>query len=142
MGMGTNSIMADTTLKVPFYVFVWGFLGGVSWCIYCAAQAARFRLFDRYHLAWYFAHPWISAILGGAVACLVLGGLSGLGAMKSEDNVALATLLSLVSFVAGYSTTVVWKVLDKAVRKIFGDPDPIQRVHEQAQDHLLQNLKS
>ena len=32
----TINIMTSMMLQVPFYVFVWGFLGGISWSIYSA----------------------------------------------------------------------------------------------------------
>lgn len=73
MNMPLVDIMTSAMLQVPFYVFVWGFLGGISWCIYSAAYWSKRRLFDRHYLAWYLAHPWISAVLGGAASLLVLG---------------------------------------------------------------------
>src|SRR5262249_40257888 len=48
----------ETILHVPRFVFLWGFLGGVSWCIYNAAYWSKQRLFDPYFLHWYIAHPW------------------------------------------------------------------------------------
>ena len=51
---------------VPVFVLVWGFLGGVAWCLYGAADWSNRRLFDGHYFPWYLAHPWISAVLSGS----------------------------------------------------------------------------
>jgi hypothetical protein len=37
LGVHAESILNERFHTVPLFVFVWGFLGGVTWCIYCAA---------------------------------------------------------------------------------------------------------
>jgi hypothetical protein len=128
---GQKAIEASTvmtnTLLVPLYVIVWGFLGGLSWCIYSAVDWSKRRLFDKHYFVWYLAHPWLSAILGGAISLLVIGGLHSLGA--ESESPARSALLSLISFFAGFSTNIVWKVIDRNVRKLLGDTDK-QEGHE------------
>lgn len=119
--MGIRSFgEAITILNVPRYVFFWGFLGGVSWCIYRAAYWAKRRLFDRYYFVWYVTHPFISAVLGGATSLLFIGGINSLSAGFSVNSQTGSALLSLISFFAGFSTNAIWKQLDNAASKIFG----------------------
>lgn len=97
-GIATSELMIRPIFQVPLFVFVWGFLGGVSWSIYSAAYWSKRRLFDRNYLSWYLAHPWISAVLGGAVALIVLGGLASFGSFDANTQPGSA-LLALVGFV-------------------------------------------
>jgi hypothetical protein len=107
-----GKIMSDgnieTILHVPRYVFMWGFLGG----------------FDPYYMAWYIAHPWVSAVLGGAVSLAISGGLNSLAKGGiDKDGPVITALLSLASFIAGFSTHQIWKRLDKMVSKSLGGED-------------------
>jgi hypothetical protein len=119
-----SEIVDCPVLQVPCYVFVWGFLGGVSWCIYHAAYWSKRRLFDRSYLPWYVAHPWISAVLGAAVSLLILAGLTGLAFAGADRdvpeslriwNLPASALLSVTSFAAGFSTHSLWKFLVRTV---------------------------
>lgn len=131
-----TSIMASTMLQVPFYVFVWGFLGGVSWSIYSAAYWSKHRLFDRHYFSWYLVHPWVSAVLGGAVTLIAMGGLTSLGAFNPNSQPG-TSLLALISFVSGFSTNTLWKLLDTSVRKFFNIKKSSRNVHEKAHDESL-----
>jgi hypothetical protein len=127
---------AETVLHVPRYVFLWGFLGGVSWCIYSAAHWTKRRLFDPHYLPWYIAHPWVSSVLGGASSLMIIGGLHSLTKGIEADKAVVPALLSLVSFLAGFSTHQFWKRLDKIVAKLFGGED-VERVrHEESQKEV------
>jgi hypothetical protein len=128
-----RNMTAETVLHVPRYVFFWGFLGGASWCIYNAAHWTKRRLFDPYYLPWYIAHPWVSSILGGASSLMIMGGLNSLTKGIEADKDVAPALLSLVSFIAGFSTHQVWKRLDKIVSKLFGGEDVERARHEESQ---------
>ena len=140
----TTEIMNLLILNVPIYVFIWGFLGGVSWSIYSAAYWAKRRLFDRHYLPWYFAHPWISAVLGGAVSLIILGGLASFmqSSAGSVGTVAttpsISALLSLVSFMAGFSTNSLWKLLDRTVRNMLNVKGSNRNIHENAHKTSIQ----
>lgn len=103
------------------FVLLGGFLGGVAWCLYNAAYWIKNRLFDAATCCWYVVHPWLSALLGGVMALMILGGLSSLGSISSEPKPALLAALILVSFAAGFSTNQCWKLLDRVVRKVLGN---------------------
>jgi hypothetical protein len=118
--MAPADLLAGHLLYVPGYVFVWGLLGGISWCLYWASHWSKQRLFDRYYLSWYVAHPWLSALLGGTVALLIGGGLASVGAAPEPTAPTRAALLSLASFFAGFSTNMIWKLLDRSARKLLG----------------------
>jgi hypothetical protein len=131
-----KNMTAETVLHVPRYVFFWGFLGGASWCIYNAAHWAKRRLFDPYYLPWYIAHPWVSSLLGGASSLMIMGGLNSLTKGVEADKDVAPALLSLASFLAGFSTHQIWKRLDKIVAKLFGGED-VERVrHEESQKEV------
>jgi hypothetical protein len=119
-GTSVKEVLADTLFHTPFDVFVWGFLGGICWCIYCASYWSKRRLFDGYHLGWYVAHPWLSAVLGGTISLLILGGLVSLNGPTATASEPRAVLLILMSFVAGFSTNRIWKLLDRNIRKLLG----------------------
>lgn len=102
-------------------VLLGGFLGGVAWCLYNAAYWIKNRLFDAATCCWYVVHPWLSALLGGVMALMILGGLSSLGSISFEPKPALMAALTLVSFAAGFSTNQFWKLLDRMVQKVLGN---------------------
>jgi hypothetical protein len=117
------ALLATKFHLVPVFVLLGGFLGGVAWCLYNAVYWIKNRLFDAATCCWYVVHPWLSALLGGVMALMILGGLSSLGSV-SPDGVpspSLAAALTLVSFAAGFSTNQFWKLLDRTVRKVLGD---------------------
>jgi len=116
--MSIHDVMDDTWYHVPVYVFIWGLHGGIPWCLYNAAYWLKRNLFDKRYLAWYIAHPWISAVLGGAISLLVIGGLTSFGADSQSE--ARSALLSLSSFIAGFSTNLIWQLLDRRIRKLLG----------------------
>jgi hypothetical protein len=130
----------STALNIPCYVYVWGFLGGTAWCLNYAARWSKKRLFDRHYLAWYIAHPWISAVLGSAVSMIIIGGLAGISTHSIDSPTAMA-LLSLVSFVAGFSTNSMWKLLDRNVRRVLGDEDPMQKQHRELHKSVVEEIK-
>lgn len=140
-GVTTTELMASPIFQVPFYVFVWGFLGGVSWSVYSAAYWSKRRLFDKHYLSWYLAHPWISAVLGGAVSLIVLGGLASLGTVDINVQPG-SSILSLVSFVAGFSTNSIWKLLDRTVRRILDVKGSNRNIHEEAHEENIEEFKS
>jgi hypothetical protein len=135
-------MMTKSLLHIPDYVFVWGFLGGAVWCLNDAALWSKQRLFDKHHLVWYIAHPWVSAVLGGAVALIILGGLSNITAAASPaaTTPATAALLSLVSFVAGFSTDSIWKLLDRAMRKLLNDEQTIAKKHREVSGNVVEHI--
>lgn len=119
---------------VPLYVFIWEFLGGVAWCMYCAAYWAKRRLFDKHYILWYLAHPWLSAVLGGAVSLVILGGLASIGGAENgspSPSEARMALLAIVSFFAGFNTHKVWKLLDRSAAKLLGqeEKNDLEAVH-------------
>jgi hypothetical protein len=63
---------------VPVFVLMGGFLGGVAWCLYNAVYWIKQRLFDASTCCWYVVHPWLSTLLGGVMALMIMGGLSSL----------------------------------------------------------------
>jgi hypothetical protein len=123
--------LPDTTIfHVPLYVLLWGFLGGVSWCLYSAAYWSNKHLFDTHYFPWYLANPWISAVLSGAVAMLIIGGLSAVGEFDPASTAGIA-ILSVTSFVVGFSTHKFWKLLDRTVAKILGVNESDSVIKEQ-----------
>jgi hypothetical protein len=139
-GEEPNKALWFQMTHIPLYIFVWGFLGGIAWCTYSAANDLKRRLFDSYQLGWYVAHPWISALLGATAVLLVLGGLSTVSSVKLEPDgglpTAAAALLSLVSFATGYSTIFIWGMLDRVIRAMFHQDNIDQKLQQQIQDHL------
>ena len=126
-----------TALHVPRYAFFWGFLGGISWCLYNATYWTKRRLFDRHYLTWYMVHPWMSAVLGGVACLLFIGGLSSL--TKSDfkfDSDVSSALLSLVSFFAGFSTHSFLRLLDRVVSKLFNSKASERSLHERSQKEV------
>lgn len=133
---GTLAGLTNTKVfQVPVFVILWGFLGGVAWCLYGAAYWSNRRLFDSHYFPWYIAHPWISAVLGAVMALLILGGLSSLGTFDPTTDVGVA-LLSVVSFVAGFSTHKFWKLLDRSVAKLLGEKESERTIQEEAEKAL------
>jgi len=128
-GIPPLTIMTATLIQVPFYVFVWGFLGGVAWSMYSAAYWARRNPFNPQYLVWHIAHPWISAVLGGAVSLVLIGGLSSISSFDPNAQPG-SSLLSLTSFVAGFSTHSLWKLLDQRVRGFLGLKGTKRQIHE------------
>lgn len=125
-----KDVLASTLFHTPFEVFVWGFLGGVCWCLYFACYWVKRRLFDCDYLAWYIAHPWLSAVLGGIISLLVGGGLASLSGQAASPSEARAVILVVMSFVAGFSTNRIWKFLDHTLCKLLGSDDkqdPLER---------------
>ena len=116
-----KEVMVTGFQIAPLYVFVWGFLGGVAWCMYSAAYWTTRRLFDRYYLTWYIAHPWISAVVAGAVSLVFYAGLVAIAPSDTDPGIAFAATISVVSFVTGFSTKYIWGVLDRNVKKLLGD---------------------
>lgn len=116
-----DTIMSYGFQIAPLYVFIWGFLGGVAWCMYSAAYWTTRRLFDRYYLTWYIAHPWISAVVAGAVSLVFYAGLVAISPGDADPGIAFAATISVVSFVTGFSTKYIWGVLDRNVKKLLGD---------------------
>jgi hypothetical protein len=116
-------LLATQCHLVPVFVLMGGFLGGVAWCLYHAVYWIKQRLFDASTCCWYVVHPWLSALLGGVMALMVLGGLSSLGSVSVDKALSpsLAAALTLVSFAAGFSTNQFWKLLDRSMRKFLGD---------------------
>jgi hypothetical protein len=133
-------MMTGAVLHIPCYVYLWGFLGGTTWCLNYAALWSKKRLFDSHYLGWYIAHPWISAVLGGAVSLIILGGISSMSTTAPATPTA-AALLSLVSFVAGFSTNSMWKLLDRTVRKILGDESTMVKMHAAAPSLVVDDIK-
>jgi hypothetical protein len=92
--------------------------------MYCAAYWAKRRLFDKHYILWYLAHPWLSAVLGGVVSLVILGGMASIGGaengLPSEPRMAL---LAIVSFFAGFNTHKVWKSLDQISAKLLGQEE-------------------
>jgi hypothetical protein len=122
-GVSGPALLATQCHLVPVFVLMGGFLGGVAWCLYNAVYWIKQRLFDAATCCWYIVHPWLSALLGGVMALMILGGLSSLGAVPpaTPPPPALAAALTLVSFAAGFSTNQFWKLLDRTMRKFLGD---------------------
>ena len=119
--LSREDVVNSTFRTVPMFVFVWGFLGGVAWCMYSGSYWTTRRLFDKHYLAWYISHPWMSAVLGAAVSLLVYAGIVGLTNSDASGSTPFHASVSAVSFVAGFSTKYFWKVLDANVRKLFGE---------------------
>ena len=118
-GTSLAKLESITVFYVPLFVLVWGFLGGVAYCLYGAAYWSNRRLFDAHYFPWYLAHPWISVVLSGAMAILIIGGLSALGTFDPRSVQGVA-VLSVTSFIAGFSTHEFWKILDRTIKKILG----------------------
>lgn len=138
-----SAVMKGAMVQVPFFVFVWGFLGGTSWSIYSAAYWSKRRLFDDSYLGWHVAHPFVSAVLGAAVSLVVLGGLTSLGDFV-PGSLPGSALLSLISFVAGFSTNTLWKYLDRTVRKLLGlkgSGADIHDIHQKVVVGFLENIR-
>jgi hypothetical protein len=122
-GVSGQALLTTPCHLVPVFVLMGGFLGGVAWCLYNAVYWIRHRLFDASTCCWYVVHPWLSALLGGVMALIILGGLSSLGSVTlgTPPPPSLAAALTLASFAAGFSTNQFWKLLDRTIRKFFGD---------------------
>jgi hypothetical protein len=147
------SRLADFRLfEVPLFLFVWGFLGGIVWCLYSAAYWTRARLFSKQYVAWHIAHPWVSAVLGAGASFLVFAGLAGItgSALDIEQirssaegtaypSVLMATL-AVISFVAGFSTRHLWNILDQSVRRLFGDSGGKRTFLEENIEELRQEI--
>ena len=128
---GTNSqpgpgtlTLADPVYGAPIYTLLWGFVGGAAWCLDWAALWARKRVFDIHYLPWYVVHPFVSALLGGATALLILAGLSAvaqIGQGSYQETMTLIAVLSVISFSVGVSTHYIWRKLDSTLRKALGE---------------------
>jgi hypothetical protein len=138
-GVSGADLLATKCHVVPVFVLMGGFLGGVAWCLYNAVYWIKQRLFDASTCCWYVVHPWLSALLGGVMALMIMGGLSSLGSISPDTAPApaLAAALTLVSFAAGFSTNQFWKLLDRTMRKFLGDGGERQ-TQEQEEGRALQ----
>jgi hypothetical protein len=138
-GVSGPALLATQCHLVPVFVLMGGFLGGVAWCLYNAVYWIKQRLFDAATCCWYVVHPWLSALLGGVMALMILGGLSSLGSVEptTPPPPALAAALTLVSFAAGFSTNQFWKLLDRTMRKFLGDGGERQ-IQEQEDGRAVQ----
>ena len=139
-GVSGADLLATKCHVVPVFVLMGGFLGGVAWCLYNAVYWIKQRLFDASTCCWYVVHPWLSALLGGVMALMIMGGLSSLGSVSPDTAPApaLAAALTLVSFAAGFSTNQFWKLLDRTMRKFLGDGGERQ-TQEQEEGRALQS---
>ena len=134
-----RTMSSDWLMIVPLHVIAWGFLGGVAWCMYSAAFWTTRRLFNKHYLVWYIAHPWVSAVLGSAVSLLFFAGLAGLTPTDTQGvTLAFSATISVVSFVTGFSTKYFWQILDRAIRKLFGESGGEKSTFKKASDELLQ----
>lgn len=92
---------------------LWAFLGGVAWCMYGLMTWYSKRLFNMHYVFWYLLHPWLSAIVGGALTLALLGGLF---AVQNQST----SIMSLASFVVGLSTFQFMKLLIKTIATLLG----------------------
>jgi hypothetical protein len=97
-------------------ILLWGFLGGVVWCMYGLGYWYSRRLFDKHYLFWYILNPWIAAVLGGVFTLTIL---SGLIAAAKGDLTGGWAFLCLVSFVVGLATHDFLKMLVRIVTAVF-----------------------
>ena len=84
----------------------------------------RKRVFDIHYLPWYVVHPFVSALLGGATALLILAGLSAvaqIGQGNYQETMTLIAVLSVISFSVGVSTHYIWRKLDSVLRDTLGE---------------------
>lgn len=129
------TIRSTEAIGIPFYALVWGFLGGIAWCLYSATYWMGKGLFNSNYFGWYVALPFISALLGAATSTVILAGYTAVAVPEADAAGSLTQLpfavvatLCLVSFVAGYSARSIWKLLDRTMRKIFKDDAEVQNV--------------
>ena len=58
-----------------------------------------------------------------------------------SNSATAAALLSLVSFVGGFSTNSMWKLLDRNVRRLLGDDDTMVKEHAAAPSGVVEAIK-
>ena len=66
------------------------------------------------------------------MAMLIIGGLSALGTFDPTSVVGIA-ILSVTSFIAGFSTHEFWKLLDRTVTKMLGGKESENMAQEQVE---------
>lgn len=132
--------------SVLVWAFIWGFAGGVIWCMYTGAFWTTRRLFDKNYLIWHIVHPWVCAVLGMAVCLLIYAGLAGLttsatsAASSTKPAESLVATIAVVSFVTGFSTKYFWRLLDRNVRRLFGEGQGGRDLIERISDELPRQL--
>jgi hypothetical protein len=108
---------------VDLRILVWGFLGGVVWCMYGLSRWYSRRIFDWHYLFYYILNPWIALALGGVFSLTILSGLVTLATERGDQTGALA-LLYLVSFTVGLATHKFLKLLIRIIAALFGQIAP------------------
>jgi hypothetical protein len=102
-------------------ILLWGFLGGVVWCMYSLGYYFSRRLFDWHYVVWYILNPWLAAALGGTFTLAVMSGLVGIISKVIGDTTTIGSqaFLNLVSFVAGLATHDFLNLLIRIVTAVF-----------------------
>jgi hypothetical protein len=107
-------------------ILLWGFLGGVVWCMYGLGRWYSRRLFDWHYLFWYIVNPWIALALGGIFSLTILSGLIPATTPNAGQAGSLA-LLYLVSFTVGLATHKFLKLLVRIITSLFGQVGPQEK---------------
>lgn len=122
------ALRTEYLLNVPIFSFIWGFIGGICWCLYSFTYWVKRRMFNQDYVIWYMLCPIVSSMVGSVTTLVVLGGLTTFGVPNTDSkggpivlpeiNYQLASILSIVSFLGGFSTQRFWTVLDSMVASI------------------------
>ena len=141
-----TTVHLTEAISVPFYTVVWGFLGGIAWCLCTPTYWTGKGLFNNNYFGWYVDLPWIGALRGAATSIIILSGLTAIAIPTCHVQVRLTELpfvvvatLCLASVVAGNSARYIWKLLDRTVRKIFKDESEMQSVQSSVGHGLIDN---
>ncbi|MBI1298802.1 hypothetical protein GC175_28030 [bacterium] len=142
---GNRLLLELQIFRVPVTFFAGGFLGGILWCMYNGIGRVASRRFDHFFAIWYFAHPFVSSILGGAVAYLFFSGaivVSGYDevATQAADQVpiALYATIFLTALAAGFSAKYIWQKLDSFVRERLGIAQASEQFHTELGETVKQ----
>ncbi|MCB0115337.1 MAG: hypothetical protein R2873_06000 [Caldilineaceae bacterium] len=105
------------------------------------------RGFDYYFTIWYFAHPFVSAILGSAVAYLFFSGaviVSGLDNTDtqtiSEYPLGLYATIFLTALAAGFSAKYIWQRIDSFVREQLGMNKASEQFHSELSESMRKDI--
>ena len=105
---------------IPLYVFIWGGVGACVYLMYACYTHIAARDFDHYYVPWYLMRPIMGSILAAAVYLIFVSvpdviGLNASGSSVEENG---RYMLSLISFLAGFSVRFSFNALERTIEKL------------------------